>query len=67
MYHISLLGLADGVDPFISYRNLPKKDWLDGNFYEAEQQRKGNGEQGTKLVVETKNNETLRKLVVSKM
>jgi hypothetical protein len=58
--------LADGVDPFISYRTLPKKDWLDQLEYEAEQKRHGNGEQGRALVIEAdkKRNETLSKLMV---
>jgi hypothetical protein len=61
------LGLADGVDPFLSYRTLPKKDWLDKDFYEAEQKRVGNGEQGRAHPVSNKDNETLTKLMVGRI
>ncbi|CAK5117222.1 unnamed protein product [Meloidogyne enterolobii] len=54
---------ADGVDPFLSYRSLPKKDWLDKSFYEKEQKREGNGEVGKGFVVKKENNQTLEKIL----
>uniref|UniRef100_A0A915MQY6 Glycosyltransferase 2-like domain-containing protein n=1 Tax=Meloidogyne javanica TaxID=6303 RepID=A0A915MQY6_MELJA len=55
--------LADGVDPFLSYRSLTKKDWLDKSFYEREQKREGNGEVGKGFIVKKENNQTLEKIL----
>jgi polypeptide N-acetylgalactosaminyltransferase len=50
-----------GGDPFISYRNLPKKDWHDYKFMQEEANRQGPGEQGKPVVV-TKDDEKIRKI-----
>lgn len=53
------------MDPFISYRTLTKKDWLDREFYDSEQKREGRGEQGKGFSINTEGNESLARVVVS--
>lgn len=39
-------------DPFVEYRNLPKKDWHDYKAMEADKERVGPGEQGKPVAIE---------------
>ncbi|KAL3103364.1 hypothetical protein niasHS_002550 [Heterodera schachtii] len=55
--------ISDGKDPFLMYRELGRKDWLDHEQYDNEQKREGNGEQGKAFSVEADANETLRRLM----
>lgn len=56
----------DGVDPFVEYRSLGKKDWQSQDEYEKDQHRTGNGEQGSGVKIEAEGNQTLAKIMVSK-
>ncbi|MFH4979250.1 hypothetical protein AB6A40_005959 [Gnathostoma spinigerum] len=42
--------LAFGVDPFVEYKSLPKKDWHDYEAMKKERKRTGFGEGGTAVI-----------------
>ena len=50
MNKIWILG-RDGEDPFVEYRNLPKKDWHDYEVIKADEARSGPGEHGAPVAV----------------
>ncbi|KAK0401542.1 hypothetical protein QR680_015844 [Steinernema hermaphroditum] len=45
--------IYDGIDPFILYRNLPKKDWHDYGEMEKDDKRTGPGEHGAPVAIPT--------------